>query len=84
MTDLPERKRGKSLLRVCYRWAIATGGDGVMHLFWHLTGQDSGKSVCGRVVFDHRRPIEDALFTPVCERCREIANHNHPLPRGMM
>lgn len=72
------------MLRVVYRWAVSTGGANTMHLFWGLEGQACGKSMCGRVIYDKKRPLKSALFVPVCERCRDIGVPGHPLPRGMI
>lgn len=77
------RREGKTRLRVHRRWALAHAGE-VMHLFWYLSGQSWGKSMCGRASFTEDKPTKDGFACTVCACCREIGIPGHPLPRGMM
>lgn len=86
LPDNPERRPGKSRLRVHYLWAIAPDED-VAHLFWSLTGQSEGKAMCGGAFYTSFRPARTfaiGALAPVCPRCREIGLPGHPLPRGII
>lgn len=81
-TDHPARRAGKSKLHVTHTWGCVAAHAEVMHLFWGLSGQAGGKSMCG-LVSTTGAPAP-GFAVQVCQRCRDIGLPGHPLPRGMM